>query len=150
MTCFAFVHGRDAATPNDNKLSDGPGWRGPCMAGGKVAAEARAVTASPVRCSAWLGRVLAWLKDPFWTRRGIERDWSDFKAMTEDELRQHWYELLEERPTGDRFRRLCHFLAMQWVLKRPNDPKLRGGGPESALTEHGGARRRRGLCMVGG
>ena len=34
--------------------------------------------------------------------------------------------------------------------KTPNDPKLRCGGPESALTEHGGARRRRGLCMAGG
>ena len=35
-------------------------------------------------------------------------------------------------------------------METPNDPKLRGGGPESALTEQGGARRRRGLCMVGG
>ena len=42
-------------TPNDPKLSDGEGWRGPCMAGGKAAAEARAVTAGAVRCSAWLG-----------------------------------------------------------------------------------------------
>ena len=42
-------------TPNDPKLSDGRGGRGPCMAGGKAAAEARAVTATPVRCSAWLG-----------------------------------------------------------------------------------------------
>ena len=53
------------ATPNDPKLSDGGGWRGPCMAGGKAAAEARAVTAVAVRCSAWLGRVrsvIAWRK----------------------------------------------------------------------------------------
>ena len=42
-------------SPNDPKLSDGGGWRGPCMAGGKAAAEARAVTAGDVRCSAWLG-----------------------------------------------------------------------------------------------
>ena len=41
--------------PNDPKLSDGGGWRGPCMAGGKAAAEARAVTAVAVHCSAWLG-----------------------------------------------------------------------------------------------
>ena len=34
--------------------------------------------------------------------------------------------------------------------RKPNDPKLRCGGPESALTEQGGARRRRGLCTVGG
>ena len=53
------------ATPNDPKLSDGGGWRGPCMVGGKVAAEARAVTAVAVRCSAWLGpwlTVLEYLK----------------------------------------------------------------------------------------
>ena len=43
------------ASANDPKLSDGRGWRGPCLAGGKAAAEARAVTAAPVRCSAWLG-----------------------------------------------------------------------------------------------
>ena len=46
---------RCAKSPNDPKLSDGGGWRGPCMAGGKAAAEARAVTAVAVRCSAWLG-----------------------------------------------------------------------------------------------
>ena len=49
------IHGRRVATPNDPKLSDGRGWRGPCMAGGKAAAEAGAVTAALVRCSAWLG-----------------------------------------------------------------------------------------------
>ena len=43
--------------PNDPKLSDGGGWRDPCMVGGKAAAEARAVTAGAVRCSAWLGHV---------------------------------------------------------------------------------------------
>ena len=57
--CLAFVHCRAhrkrVETPNDPKLSDGGGWRGPCMAGGKAAAEARAVTAVAVRCSAWLG-----------------------------------------------------------------------------------------------
>ena len=51
----SFIHGMTRATPNDPKLSDGGGWRGPCMAGGKAAAEARAVTAGAVRCSAWLG-----------------------------------------------------------------------------------------------
>ena len=56
------------ATPNDPKLSDGGGWRGPCMAGGKAAAEARAVTATPVRCSAWLGASADWRK-PFIDRR---------------------------------------------------------------------------------
>ena len=44
-----------AQSPNDPKLSDGGGWRGPCMVGGKAAVEARAVTAVAVRCSAWLG-----------------------------------------------------------------------------------------------
>ena len=42
------------ATPNDPKLSDGRVRRGTCMAGGKVAAEAGAVTHGAVRCSAWL------------------------------------------------------------------------------------------------
>ena len=51
---------KDVATPNDPKLSDGGGWRGPCMAGGKVAAEARAVTAVAVRCSAWLAVAVAY------------------------------------------------------------------------------------------
>ena len=52
---YLFSMGKRVATPNDPKLSDGGGWRGPCMAGGKAAAEARAVTAVAVRCSAWLG-----------------------------------------------------------------------------------------------
>ena len=58
---ISFLAGREyklqqqADSPNDPKLSDGGGWRGPCMAGGKAAAEARAVTAVAVRCSAWLG-----------------------------------------------------------------------------------------------
>ena len=47
-----------AKSPNDPKLSDGRGWRGPCMVGGEGGGpEARAVTATPVRCSAWLGDV---------------------------------------------------------------------------------------------
>ena len=52
-----------AYAPNDPKLSDGGGWRGPCMVGGKAAAEARAVTAVAVRCSAWLGvaAVVIWI-----------------------------------------------------------------------------------------
>ena len=53
---FGFVGHWGGKWPNDLKLSDGRGWRGPCMAGGKAAAEARAVTAGAVRCSAWLGR----------------------------------------------------------------------------------------------
>ncbi len=50
--CLVFIHRRREESPNDPKLSDGGGWRGPCMAGGKAAAEARAVTAGAVRCSA--------------------------------------------------------------------------------------------------
>jgi hypothetical protein len=45
------------ASPNDRKLSDTPERRGTCMVGGKVAAEAGAVTHGAVRCSAWLGDV---------------------------------------------------------------------------------------------
>jgi len=50
---------RERKSPNDPKLSDGGGWRGPCMVGGKAAVEARAVTAVAVRCSAWLGVAFA-------------------------------------------------------------------------------------------
>ena len=42
-------------TPNDPKLSDSGVRRGTCMAGGKAAVEAGAVTHGAVRCSAWLG-----------------------------------------------------------------------------------------------
>jgi hypothetical protein len=41
--------------PNDPKLSERGVRRGTCMAGGKVAVEAGAVTHGAVRCSAWLG-----------------------------------------------------------------------------------------------
>ena len=40
---------------NDPKLSDRGVRRGTCMAGGKAAVEAGAVTHGAVRCSAWLG-----------------------------------------------------------------------------------------------
>jgi hypothetical protein len=44
-------------TPNDPKLSDRRSWRGLCAAGVAllVGMEAQAVTAEPVRCSAWFG-----------------------------------------------------------------------------------------------
>ena len=44
-------------TPNEPKLSDRRSGRGTCMVGGKAVVEAGAVTAEPVRCSAWLGDV---------------------------------------------------------------------------------------------
>ena len=57
----ALVHGRREKTPNDPKLSYGPRWRGPCMAGGEGGGqEAGAVTARPVGCSAWLGVWVEW------------------------------------------------------------------------------------------
>ena len=68
--CLAFVHGRDVATPNDLKLSDGGAWRGSCEGGAKKEAtdvgqrwlggktpkpeSAATVTRGAVRCSAWL------------------------------------------------------------------------------------------------
>ena len=48
-------HSLGARTPNDLKLSDRRGWRGPCAVGERRRQEAGAVTAAPVRCSAWLG-----------------------------------------------------------------------------------------------
>ena len=50
------------ATPNDRKLSDTPERRGTCEVGGKVVAEAGAVTRRRVRCSAWLGVAAHWEK----------------------------------------------------------------------------------------
>src|SRR5260221_7382604 len=49
-----------AKSPNDPKLSDRGVRRGTCMAGGKAAAEAGAVTHGAVRCSAWLGDGWIW------------------------------------------------------------------------------------------
>jgi hypothetical protein len=51
-----WLHCSDDAweSPNDPKLSDTPERRGTCVAGGKVAVEAGAVTRRRVRCSAWL------------------------------------------------------------------------------------------------
>ena len=54
---------RCAKSPNDPKLSDRGVRRGTCMVGGKVAAEAGAVTHGAVRCSAWLGDSLATVED---------------------------------------------------------------------------------------
>src|SRR5438105_152197 len=47
-------------TSNDPKLSDRGVRRGTCMAGGKAAAEAGAVTHGAVRCSAWLAVAVIW------------------------------------------------------------------------------------------
>jgi len=53
----AWFHGTRAQSPNDPKLSDRRSWRGLCVVGAclLVGMEAQAVTAEPVRCSAWLG-----------------------------------------------------------------------------------------------
>ena len=52
---FEFSKGAWDKWPNDLKLSDRRGWRGPCAVGERRRQEAGAVTAAPVRCSAWLG-----------------------------------------------------------------------------------------------
>ena len=52
-------------TPNDPKLSDRGVRRGTCMAGGKAAAEAGAVTHGAVRCSAWLGDFVIFVNDQY-------------------------------------------------------------------------------------
>jgi len=54
VVCPVFVSVSDA---NDRKLSDTPERRGTCVAGGKAAVEAGAVTRRRVRCSAWLGDI---------------------------------------------------------------------------------------------
>ena len=50
--------GQVPIVPNDPKLSDRGGWRGPCMVRERRRQEAGAVTAVAVRCSAWLGRLV--------------------------------------------------------------------------------------------
>ncbi len=52
------INRQDERWPNDLKLSDRGVRRGTCMAGGKAAVEAGAVTHGAVRCSAWLGDVV--------------------------------------------------------------------------------------------
>src|SRR5439155_12808054 len=61
--CAGAFSWQRAKSANDPKLSDRGVRRGTCMAGGKAAAEAGAVTHGAVRCSAWLGRFI-W----FWVR----------------------------------------------------------------------------------
>ena len=56
-------------TANDPKLSDGGVRRGPCMAGGKAAAEAGAVTHGAVRWSAWLGVMFQEVVRTEWVRQ---------------------------------------------------------------------------------
>lgn len=59
--------------------------------------------------------VWAFFKDPF----RFERDWSDFESMTDAELREEWFSLLEQHKSSltepERFRRLCQFLSVRWV-----------------------------------
>ena len=58
--------GRFLLWPNDPKLSDSGVRRGTCMVGGKVAAEAGAVTHGAVRCSAWLGVAVEFICGALW------------------------------------------------------------------------------------
>lgn len=63
----------------------------------------------------WIG---AFYRDPFFIQRGIDRDWSEFKAMTSLELVREFDGLLDNDPYGARLRRLCDYLALQWVTER--------------------------------
>lgn len=45
----------------------------------------------------------------------IDRDWDEFKAMSDDELRAEYDRLLTHRPGSDRFRRLCQYISSRWV-----------------------------------
>ena len=56
-----FVHGKRVASPNDPKLSDRRSGRGTCRRVERWRwSAAGAVTAEPVRCSAWFGDVGCW------------------------------------------------------------------------------------------
>jgi hypothetical protein len=63
-----------------------------------------------------LQRLVRRWRDPFL----INRDWDEFKAMTDDEMRLEYDRLLTARPMSDRFRRLCQFISLRWV-NAPND-----------------------------
>ena len=45
----------------------------------------------------------------------IDRDWADFKAMTDEELRAEYDRLLTKHPRSNRFRRLCQCISSRWV-----------------------------------
>jgi hypothetical protein len=65
-------------------------------------------------------------RDPFL----INRDWDEFKAMTDDELRLEYDRLLTARPMSDRFRRLCQFISLRWV----NAPNKQAQWPREARS----------------
>jgi hypothetical protein len=58
-----------------------------------------------------LKRLVRRWHDPFL----IDRDWYEFKAMTDDELRAEYERLLTHEPRSDRFRRLCQCISSRWV-----------------------------------
>ncbi len=58
-----------------------------------------------------LQRLVRRWRDPFL----IDRDWGDFKAMNDEQLRAEYDRLLTEQPRSDRFRRLCQCISSRWV-----------------------------------
>ena len=67
-----------------------------------------------------LRKIKTWLKDPF----GIERDWVDFKSMSERELHEEFNKQLNGKINRDRLRRLCMYLAIRWDINYMESQQL--------------------------
>jgi len=55
--------------------------------------------------------IITWCKDPF----RIDRDWDEFKKMSDEEVYDEYYKLFHTNPSGDRFRRLCQHVTVRWL-----------------------------------
>jgi hypothetical protein len=67
------------------------------------------------RCSTlrnWWSAFWAWRRDPF----RVERDWTEFASMSDDELRTEFDSHLDNGTGGsNRFRHLCQFISVRWI-----------------------------------
>jgi nucleoid-associated protein YejK len=60
-----------------------------------------------------IAKIKSRIKDP----HNIDKDWESFKQMTPEELKAE----MEKIPmTSDRFRRLCHYIAIHWAYGNLN------------------------------
>jgi hypothetical protein len=75
-----------------------------------------------------ISRLMAFWRDPF----RVDRDWNHFAKLTADELRAEFHRLLAVNPNGDRFRRLCQYIAVLWVN---NVPVCEDQGGDAAIGE---------------
>ena len=69
-------------------------------------------------------RVKTWHKDPY----GVDRDWDAFEEMSDDTLRLEFHSLLDlnrlksiKVHDRNRFRRICQFIALRWVMSNEKE-----------------------------